>query len=160
MNKNTILILIMIFSLFGVAEAGLLTAAKYSDKVAEFCGQDPNNSCNTVQNSEYSYLINIKDEETGLASFQFPITLAGVMFFAILFIMTFIYYQNEKAKIKISQTFKKSLFWVGVAGVIFSMIFTMIQAYIIEAYCTYCLVSAANTIILLGLISKLTFCKK
>ncbi len=160
MKKTTLLILILIFSLFGVAEAGLLTAAKYNDAIAALCGEDSGNSCNTVQNSRYGYLFASENKQTGAQEYKFPITLAGIFFYAILFIMSYVYFKNEKSKQKTSKKFQYALFIIGTLGVIFSAVFTWIQAYLIEAFCTYCLISAINTVILLILIIKLVFCKK
>lgn len=157
MERKNILIAIMIFSFLGVIIAGMLTAAKYSDSIALLCGQDIDNSCNTVQNSPYSYLINEKKNDG--SEFKIPLTLAGIIFYLILIALAYRVYSNEKNKKKTSDKLKYSLFVIGIFGVLFSAAFTWIQAFLIEAFCTYCLISALDTVIIAIMIGLITFRK-
>lgn len=157
MNKKLILVLIMIFTILGILIAGTLTLAKYSNSIALLCGEDENNSCNTVQSSDYAYLINVQSDSG--SKFQIPLTLAGVIFYIGLFSLSLIAYKREIAKVEIGKL-KYYLFSIGTIGLLFSAIFTWLQAYKIEAFCTYCLISAFDSLILFVLISLITFKNK
>ncbi len=163
-QNKTLYLSIIIIAIFGIILAGTLTLAKYSDKIAALCGEDEFNSCNTVQNSDYSYLINQKTDDG--SEFKIPLTLAGVVFYSFLTMLAVILYRNETKpkKEKLSEDkikkLKLTLFICGILGVIFSAWFTYIQANIIEAYCAYCLVSAFDTVILLILITIVFFNNK
>jgi uncharacterized membrane protein len=162
MKQKVLLILVIVFSIMGIFLAGSLTAAKYSDNIAVLCGEDLDNSCNTVQNSEYSYLINVKNDD-GSTKFQFPLTLAGLLFYIILLIGAIILLKDFRKR-KEDKKLKIALFIVGLIGILFSIVYTWIQAYKIEAFCTYCLISAANSVILFILLIFIAFgdkiCKK
>lgn len=158
-QNKTLYLLIILFAIFGIILAGTLTLAKYYDKVAVLCGEDQFNSCNTVQNSPYSYLINQKTNSG--TEFKIPLTLAGVGFYTLLTLIALSLYRYETGKKKLEKKCltrqKYFLFIFGILGVIFSAWFTYIQASIIKAFCKYCLVSAFNTLILFILITTAVF---
>ncbi len=157
MLKKNFLILVMIFAILGIILAGALTLAKYNQSIALLCGDNVDNECNIVQNSEYSYLINIKDEQ-GKAQFQVPLSLAGVLFYAILLVTSFIMYRRVDDKD--SRDLKYFLFVIGLFGVAFSAAYTWIQAYKIEAFCTYCLISAFDSLVIFVLVTLIAFYDK
>lgn len=155
MNQKLLVVLLLAFSVVGIILAGSLTAAKYSNKIALLCGEDNDNSCNTVQNSEYSYLINVKNED-GSTKFQFPLTLAGLFFYLILLVGSIVLLKDFRKREK-DKKLKMGLFVVGLVGIVFSAVYTWIQAYKIEAFCTYCLISALNSVVLFVLLVFIVF---
>lgn len=154
MIKRWYILVIMVLSFIGIVLSGVLTLAKYNDTIAEICGEDVDNSCNVVQNSEYAYLIDVKDE-SGATFFQVPVSLMGVLFYFVLFILSVILYFNFM-KIE-PQKIYWLMFFVGFCGIVASVIFTWIQAYKIEAFCKFCLVSAFESVVLFVFIVMIAF---
>ena len=141
--KTKILIIIIIFSIVGILISSMLTLAKYNDNVAILCGEDTSNNCNTVQNSEYSNLFVVGDE-TNDTSVPVPISLAGIFYYMAIIITSTMLLKKEKQKSKIYNI----LFGLSIFGLLFSIIYTLIQAFVIDAYCTYCLISAFDCTII------------
>ena len=140
---------IILLSIIGILISGTLTLAKYNDKIAILCGEDIDNGCNTVQNSEYSNIFTVKDENQE-TTFAVSLTLLGIFYYLIMLITTVFLckdFNNNKFNKKTNKL-KKLLIIVSTIGVIFSIIYTLIQAFVIKAYCTYCLVSACISIII------------
>lgn len=158
MEKKHIYLMIVAFAFFGIVLAGTLTLAKYYDKVAVLCGEDQFNSCNIVQNSPYSYLVDSKQSDG--SELKIPLSLAGVFFYTLLLIFAIVLYKIDTEKKKKNTHLKKIkivFFICGVLGVMFSLWFTYIQANVINAFCKYCLVSAINTLVLCALITYIIF---
>jgi len=145
-NIKYLLVFMIVLSILEVFISSTLTIAKYSDSIAVLCGEDSSNSCNTVQNSEFSNIINLKNNEEK-TTFQVPITLVGILFYLILTGLLLLDYRNLKNK-KRSIKLNKWLFYFAIFGIVFSVGYTLVQAIIIKAFCKYCLISAGNTIIL------------
>jgi len=129
---------------------------KYDDNIAILCGEDTSNNCNVVQNSEYSNLFVIEDE-TNNTSVPVPISLAGIFYYVAIIVTSIMLLKNEKKKDKKDDEKKRLnklyniLFGLSIFGLLFSLIYTLIQAFVIGAYCTYCLISAFDcTVIFLA----------
>ena len=158
-NLKYLLIIMIIISIFEIFLSGMLTAAKYSHSIASICGDDLSNSCNTVQNSPFSNIVNIENENNQ-TTFQIPITLLGIFFYIILTWFLVKYYKLVSKKQKIYRKLKHILLYLGIGGFIFSVSYTLIQAFVIEAYCKFCLFSALNTCILFFMILYIYFFEK
>lgn len=155
-KKKLIFAIFVAVSIFGIFLSGMLTAAKYSDTVAILCGEDVDNSCNKVQNSEFSDLINLKDENNS-TTFKVPLSLAGVFFYLTVLGLSIFMALEYKKKKQVPLKHKYIMLGLCVAGVSFSIVFVLIQAFLIEAFCTYCIYSAIDTLILLFLSFFLIF---
>lgn len=131
--------LTIILSIFGIFDTAYLTAKHYLDS-SVYC--PVGKSCETVLNSGYSVIFNI------------PISLFGVFFYFTILILVLLYLQTEK------RIFIKIFFALSVLGFIFSLWLFYLQALIIKAYCFYCILSAINILILLGISSFLLFSRK
>lgn len=88
--------------------------------------------CNEVAASPYSIVFGI------------PLSFLGLVFYiGMLAVASLLYYQEYRRV-------AKGLFLLGAAvGVAMSAYFTYLQAFVIEAWCMYCLISAAVTLLLL-----------
>lgn len=147
-KKRLILVMCLIVAIFGLFLSSMLTLAKYNDSIAAICGEDLDNSCNTVQNSEFSKLVLLEDEIDDVEIFSIPISFMGVIFY-LMFIGVSIYGLFFYKQNKFSNKFNYFLIGLAGVGVAFSIIFTIIQAFFIEAFCTFCVLSAFDTLILL-----------
>lgn len=121
----------LVLSVIGVMIAGYLTMVHYSlNGIA--CNID-NNGCNPVLSSEYAVFMGI------------PIAILGLLYYlALSALMTYELFGEKYSMIKLF-TLLTSI------GVLISMYLVYIQAFIIEAFCYYCLGSALVTTLLLVL---------
>lgn len=81
--------------------------------------------CNTVAQSSYSRPLGI------------PLPAVGILFYACVLALLAIYLRLRTA------LFKDLLLLAGIAGFLFSLFFIYLQGFIIQAFCVYCLISAA-----------------
>lgn len=129
MLKSLFIILILI----GVGVSSYLTFLHYS-QIPAVCGvSEIFASCDSVLSSKYSKLFGI------------PVALLGV-FFYIATLFVFIFLISKKKKI-----FLTLLLLLESTGLIFSIIFTYLQFFVIKTLCPYCLTSALVTFLLFSL---------
>lgn len=118
----------LVLSVVGIAISSYLAYAKLTSNPLICAG---NQGCNTVQNSEYSTILGI------------PLGIFGMAYYFILF--TLIYTDSE-----IIKKYKSISLWI-IWGILFSSYLTYLEAFVIEAYCIWCLGSFFN-ILLIGFI--------
>lgn len=111
-------------SFVGLADAAFLYAKRVSGTPL-VC--DILEGCNIVANSPYS------------AIFGVPLSLLGVLFFAVLVCLVALLFSPLEKRVRVFL-----LAWSSV-GVLFSLYFLCVQAFLIGAWCIYCLISAAVT---------------
>ncbi len=85
--------------------------------------------CDTVTSSVYSSILGV------------PVALLGLIYYLVFFFIAFWAIDRESSQIK------KLLLFLAIIGVLFSSWFLYVQAFILSAYCTYCLVSALTSIL-------------
>ncbi len=120
-------------------------------------------SCGIVNSSEYSYLLNIPISAWGVL-FYLAVIAGGIEIGliqtkrnSILFRLKHLLHLDIPEE-QYYLVMKKLVFALTVTGVIFSSYLTYIEAFVIQAWCQWCLVSAWITICLLVL--SLSFWKK
>lgn len=155
-KKKLIFTALITISILGIFLSGMLTAAEYSDNIALLCGQDVDSSCNVVQNSQYSKLIDLENTQNG-SNFEIPVSLLGIIFYILVLGLSIFMFKQYKNKNKIDIKYKYMMLVLCVIGVSFSIVFVLIQAFLIEAFCTYCMISALDTLFLLFLALALFF---
>ncbi len=84
----------------------------------------PEEWCRTVQQSSFSRTLGI------------PNSFAGLGIYALLLILTVLFIQGQ-----IAFTYVQYLVYLGFA---FSVYFTFIQAFVLKAFCTWCVLSAVD----------------
>lgn len=92
--------------------------------------------CDTVSNSAYSVLFGI------------PLVAWGILFYLTVGFLTLLYWDTKK------EIFLRLVSAATVIGFIMSTYFVFLQAFVIKAFCVYCLGSAATstTLFVLGMI--------
>lgn len=119
-----------VIALLGFADAGYLSIEKLS-------GNTPpcviTQGCDTVTNSKYSYFGPI------------PVAVAGALFYLTMLVLFFASLDSRDNRWAVL-ALKISPF-----GFLFSLYFLFIQAFVLEAYCIYCLGSLATSTSLFGL---------
>jgi uncharacterized membrane protein len=91
--------------------------------------------CDTVLNSEFSSIFGI------------PLAFLGYAYYLICVIGITAYFQSGNAKIL------NGLFLVNLSGFAFSLWLVYLQAFVLNAFCTWCLFSAAVTTLLVAILA-------
>lgn len=116
--------LLGVFSLIGFIDATYLSAE-------HFLGLIPPctllQGCEQVTTSAYSVILGV------------PVALLGAIFYLAVMIGVLLYLQTQQEKIIASVVYAS---WAGLAAAVY---FTYIQAFVIHAYCQYCLLSAVTS---------------
>jgi uncharacterized membrane protein/glutaredoxin len=118
-------IAIPILSLIGLGVSVYLFYINLSGSDA-FCG--PLGDCNAVQTSEYAKLFGL-----------IPVGLIGVLGFAAILITWIVGKFSESDR---AASAARTLVWLAVGGVLFSIYLTFLEPFVIGATCSWCLVSA------------------
>lgn len=147
--KKLIPLLFIIFSIIGIADASFITYEKFAGIVPN-CG--PGFDCGTVLNSKWSSIGPV------------PLSLLGLIFYTSVFVIATLLvleveinkplnYYLEKLKISKNNIFRKLttaelLLLVTTFGFGFSIYLVSIMAFVIMAWCKYCLISALTSTLL------------
>ncbi|MEK6928984.1 MAG: vitamin K epoxide reductase family protein [Nanoarchaeota archaeon] len=92
--------------------------------------------CGKVQNSPYSYTLNVKNSNY------------GIIIFALLIILTLSHIKNPTID-------KKRIIHISIIiGFFIAIYFLFLQEFVIKAYCTYCLIVDVSLIISMVIILK------
>lgn len=123
MSRRIIQIIILTLSILGIIDAGYLTLTHYlnGSVVCNISG-----SCDVVLTSKYSEFFGI------------PISLLGLIMYAILFV------EALKCLMERRSMPNKAILVLSFLGVLFSGYFVSIQAFVLKAWCEYCVFSAVN----------------
>jgi uncharacterized membrane protein len=121
-----LIIFLIIIALIGFADATYLTIEHYAGNIPP-CTTD---GCETVLTSSYSTIAGI------------PVALSGAVFY-LAFLVLIIAYLLEKKEIIL-----KIALLLTTLGFLASIYFFILQAFVIQAFCQYCLLSAATSTIL------------
>ncbi len=138
-NKKNLFICILIFCIIGTGISGFLTYAKYTNNLDLVCGGEEDNSCKTVQESNFATIFEVKDKNDDVAFFV-PLSLGGLFFY--IGLMVGIVWSKFGKKVK----YILPLFVVSLIGAIGSIILMIIQFFILKETCIYCLISTIDMI--------------
>ena len=133
---------IIILSLLGIFLSGYSLYAHYSPNPSTICNFSETFSCDAVNKSQYAEIAGI------------PVALVGFGGYALLALLSF--------GILKGKTFHKDLFWFSLAGFLFSLYLTYLEAFVIHAWCPVCLLSQFTIfgIVALSLIGLSKYGKK
>lgn len=151
--KILISLLLVVFSIIGMADSSFITYEKFSGVIPE-CGAGFD--CGTVLSSQWSSIGPI------------PLSLLGFLYYTVIFILailnfsefdltSFIRKQTKNNKLKSSVinfiTVQELLLLITLFGLFFSAYLILIMAFVIEAWCKFCLISAFTSTSLFVLVS-------
>ena len=125
-----VLIAFVLISFIGFLDATYLTASHYG-QVELSC--TITNGCDAVTTSEYSEIFGI------------PVALGGIFYYLSILLLSLLYLDHK------TRFFKKLVPPLTVVGFLFSAYFVYLQFCVIGAICQYCMLSAINSTLLLGL---------
>lgn len=114
--------LLAVLSFGGFIDASYLTISHFKE-TALFCNLS--NGCDLVTTSAYSNILGL------------PVALLGLFFYLAVFILVVAYFDTKK------DLLFKIIFAFSAMSFCFSLWFVAVMAFIIKAWCQYCLVSAA-----------------
>ena len=138
-KKDWKIILITLLSLVGLFDSSYLTATHFSDTTLD-CSIVK--GCDLVLQSPYSEIVGI------------PTAFFGILFYLTIFLLSvFILLNPEKKKL----VFK--LASVASVGFLASLTFIYLQAFVINAWCQFCILSAITSTIIF-ILSWLTYGQK
>lgn len=122
----------LIFFLPALALIGFVDAAYLT--IRHYLGAAPPcllfNGCETVTTSAYASWGPV------------PVALVGAIFYLALFVLTLLYLDLKRPRIL------QSVFILSVLGFSATIYFLAVQAFILKTFCSYCLVSAAVSILI------------
>lgn len=128
MHRHLLAACLLVLSFLGLADSWYLANAAIT-KTALVCNISGLEGCNVVAQSAYSHIFGI------------PLGIYGVVFYIILFILGGLLYLAPKRFIYFIITF------LGTIGLIASIIFMVLQFFVIKALCVYCLGSAVISVL-------------
>lgn len=111
--------LLLVFALFGFFDATYLTIQHYQNAVPP-CTIG---GCETVLTSKYATVLGL------------PLALVGAVFYGVILLMSGIFLQTK------TKTFATYLFVFCTAGLVVGLVLIGIQAFLLHAWCYYCLFS-------------------
>lgn len=118
-------------SLFGVLLSGYSLYAHYSSTPSKLCNFNDTFSCDAVNKSEYAEIAGI------------PVALVGLGGYVLLAMLA--------VQILKGRSFHKDLFWFALAGFLFSLYLTYLEAFVILAWCPVCVLSQITILIIVVL---------
>jgi uncharacterized membrane protein len=130
------IIVYAVFALIGLADAAYLSMMHFYQADV---GCSLISGCDAVLSSEYATIAGI------------PLAYLGLLYYLSLLVLTGLYYQTDKP------VFLKALLGINLSGFAFSLWLVYLQAFVIEAFCQFCLISALVTTVLLGIVSFLLY---
>lgn len=133
-----LIVTILLLSVMGILDATYLTIKRYSRgdiNCSIFEG------CDFVTASSYSAILGV------------PVAVLGIIFYISVFILSILYLKSKNKKLLLY------LFSISTIGFLMSIWFIYTQAFMLNAFCLYCLVSAglSTTIFILSFIAMVKY---
>lgn len=125
--SNKTVIFLLAIALIGFIDAGYLTVQYYQGTIPPCSVVE---GCEQVLTSSYSKILGL------------PVSLWGMIYYFTILVGLFGYLESR------NQTFLRFALLFTVLGLLFSLWFLYVQAFILQAYCLYCLVSLATSTVL------------
>ena len=124
---TSFVVALLVVAALGFADAAYLTIEHYQGVIPP-CSVV--SGCETVLTSSYSLILGI------------PVSLLGALYYLLIAVGAFAYIDTKKTAIL------KWTLSITILGLLMSLWFIFLQAFVIKAWCLYCLGSAASSIIL------------
>ena len=134
--KRAGVVLILLLAFGGIADAAYLAQHEASGEPL-LCNIEYLSGCNTVAQSPYSHLFGI------------PLAEYGILFYGVIFVLAAL------ELVVFDRLLRRLLQGAALLGVLASLVFTLIQIFLIGALCVYCLASALITLLIFTFASML-----
>ncbi len=127
--KRAYIISILVLAFCGLADSVYILQHEISNSPL-ICDIHNLTGCNAVVSSPYAYLFGI------------PLAAYGAFFYGIIFFLAAI------ELVVFTQLVRRFIQGVSLVGMIASVYFTLVQVFIIDAFCIYCMASAAISLLI------------
>ncbi|GFP40908.1 hypothetical protein HKBW3C_00033 [Candidatus Hakubella thermalkaliphila] len=124
--------IIIALAIIGMILAGYLIYLHYSPTEALLCAE--NSGCDVVNKSVYSEIWGI------------PVAILGFLMYLSILVLAIL---AEKGLQK--RAMLLSIFFIALAGVVFSSYLTYVEFFVLYAVCNFCLASAADILLIFGI---------
>jgi vitamin-K-epoxide reductase (warfarin-sensitive) len=132
-NRNRILFsLVAVLSLVGVVDSAIALQRHYAKSATNFCDFSQNFSCDIVNRSEYSTILDI------------PVAAIGVVGYAALFLLSTFWRSRPEAP--------NGLLALAIGGLGFALYLTYVEAYLLKTWCILCVLSLALILAITGVV--------
>ena len=142
--KKSLSIIICILALIGVGFSGYLFTIHGSDMTSKACEINTVFSCGTVDQSVYSEILGI------------PVSLLGIIGYGLLAIAAMMKFFDKKN----DRGLDRFLLLASVGGMGFALYLTAIEAFVLHAWCLYCVGQQIVIALILILVLVLFFKKQ
>ncbi len=128
MNRHTLNWVLLVLAFLGIADSAYLGISETTG-ASLTCSINGLDGCNTVAQSVYSHVLGV------------PVGIIGLVFYVLLFVCAAFLIFNPLRFVY------RALYLLGWIGLLASVVFVLIQFFIIKALCIYCLGSAAISLL-------------
>lgn len=134
-------------SVIGMADAAYLTYMHFKPEASDFCNFGDQWNCDIVNKSTYSYI--------DLGFFELPVAIMGFGTYLIFFIGAILLVKKFRFQ-KIHKSLRdgvvlKLLRWLSVVGFLFSLWLTYVEAFILQTFCLFCVISQVTILLIMVL---------
>lgn len=136
MNQHLLLGLILVLAFIGIADSWYLAETALNG-IAPACDVTILSGCQQVAQSPYSKLFGV------------PLGVYGTLFYSSVFAVAALLVLYRKRRVYLG------LYMLGIGGFCASLVFVLIQAFLIGSFCIYCVLSAVISVALFALIRSL-----
>ena len=119
--NSRLLTLIAVLAVAGIAVSAVSLVHHYSPSQTSFCDFSEHINCDIVNKSEYSAILGV------------PVSLIGILGYALILALATVYRSRPKSSTLI--------FAAAVAGLIFALYLTYVEAFVLTVWCILCLSS-------------------
>lgn len=143
--KNKLIKAIIALSFIAIIITGYLVFMHYKPVLRSSCEINKNISCKAVDDSFYSEFFQSVglEEITYIVGFDIPVALIGFLAYLALLILSILIYIKPDFEMQgIIKNYKIAIFAVSFAGFIFSMYLSYIEAFVLGAWCLFCITQA------------------
>lgn len=120
-GMRTLFALIAVLALAGIIVSAISLQRHYAKSATEFCDFSQKFSCDIVNRSEYSSIMGI------------PVAGIGVVGYGVLFLLSTLW--------KVRSETPNRLLGASLAGLVFALYLTYVEAYVLSTWCILCLIS-------------------
>lgn len=140
--RNRLLILLLLFSMLGLLDSTYLTYIHYNISGNNFCALAGNFECNVVSQSTYSEITGILSLFGIRLIIPLPVSVMGIIYFLIMFVIIIsIHLKKPIFNIRISKKeLKQYAFILSLCGMAFGLFLIYVQAFVLKAWCLFCLI--------------------
>jgi vitamin-K-epoxide reductase (warfarin-sensitive) len=138
-GNSRLLTVVAVLAVAGIVVSGVSLAHHFSPSQTSFCDFSEHINCDIVNKSEYSAILGV------------PVSLIGILGYAVILGLATVYRSGPKSS--------TIIFAAAVAGLIFALYLTYIEAFVLMVWCILC-VSSLLVIFCIAVLSSIAMLKQ